>query len=67
MISLLPDGNQLFEAAGHIVLIMFPTDTPPGPSTTLYVGRLLFTMAADSVTELLSFKGNSTDICAALR
>ena len=51
---------------GHTVLILFPTDVPPGPSTILYVGRLIFTIDAASVYTFQSFSGNATDICAAI-
>ena len=34
-----PDDTTTFIAMGHFVLIMFPTDVPAGPSTTLYVGQ----------------------------
>jgi hypothetical protein len=47
------------------VLILFPTDVPAGPSTTLYVGRVVFTVVGDVFT-LRSTSGTATDICAAL-
>jgi hypothetical protein len=65
-VTINPDGSQLWTTTGHDVLILFPTDVPAGPSTTLYVGRLLFTVATDGVFTLLQFSGKSTDICAAL-
>jgi hypothetical protein len=40
------DGTATVENTGHNVLILFPTDVPAGPLTTLYVGRLVYT--ADS-------------------
>ncbi len=62
------DGTITEIVAGHVVLFLFPTDVPAGPSTTLYVGRLVYTY--DPVTfqnlNLQSFTGKSTDICAAL-
>jgi hypothetical protein len=51
---------------GHNVLILFPTDTPPGPSTTLYVGRVVFTVDTSSNFNLLQHDGQATDICATL-
>ena len=51
---------------GHLVLIMFPTDVPAGPSTTLYVGRVVFDVAPDRVFTLKETQGKSTDLCAAL-
>ncbi len=60
------DGSQTVTLTGHNILIMFPTDVPAGPSTTLYVGRVVFTVDADGVTTLMSTSGRATDICAAL-
>jgi hypothetical protein len=60
------DGSQTTTLTGHNVLILFPTDVPPGPSTTLYVGRVVFTVDANGVFTLKSTSGTATDICAAL-
>lgn len=61
------DGLQTWTSTGHIVLILFPTDVPAGPSTTLYVGRIVFTVDPSSgVFTLQSTSGKSVDICAAL-
>jgi len=60
------DGSQTWAIMGHIVLIFFPTDVPAGPSTTLYVGRVVFTIDASGIWTLKSTSGNSMDICAAL-
>jgi hypothetical protein len=60
------DGSQTVTATGHNVLILFPTDVPAGPSTTLYVGRVVFTVDDDGVFTLVSTSGTATDICAAL-
>jgi hypothetical protein len=51
---------------GHVVLILFPTDVPAGPSTTLYVGRLVYTVDQSAVFTVQGSSGKSTDICAAL-
>jgi hypothetical protein len=48
------------------VLIMFPTDEPAGPSTTLYVGRVVFDADAAFNFTLRSTRGTATDLCAAL-
>jgi len=63
-----PDGTQTWVTTGHELLIFFPTDNPPGPATTLYIGRLIFTLDPSSFTFLgiRSFTGKSVDICAAL-
>jgi hypothetical protein len=60
------DGSQTVTVTGHNVLILFPTDVPAGPSTTLYVGRVVFTVGVDGVFTLKSTSGTATDICAAL-
>jgi len=65
-ITILPDGSARYELAGHNILILFPTDIPAGPSTTLYVGRVVFTADASANFTVQSVAPNSTDICAAL-
>ena len=65
-ITLNRDGSQTWAVTGHNVLILFPTDVPAGPSTTLYVGRLVFTVDAKGVFTVQSASGTSTDICATL-
>jgi hypothetical protein len=60
------DGSQTVMLGGHNVLILFPTDVPAGPSTTLYVGRVVYTVDVNEVFTLQSTLGRSTDICAAL-
>ena len=63
-----PDGTQTWVTTGHELVVLFPTDMPPGPATTLYIGRLVFTLDPSSFTFLgiRSFTGKSIDICAAL-
>ena len=60
------DGTSTVVSTGHNILFLFPTDDPPGPSTTLYVGRIVFTIDASGNFTLLSTSGKSVDICAAL-
>jgi hypothetical protein len=61
-----PDGSQTVTMTGHTILIMFPTDVPAGPSTTLYIGRVVFTVDAEAVSTIKSTAGRRVDICAAL-
>jgi hypothetical protein len=61
-----PDGTQTVTNTGHNVVILFPTDVPAGPSTTLYIGKLVYTVDTSEVFTVQSFTGTSTDICAAL-
>jgi hypothetical protein len=51
------DGSQTVTLTGHNVLILFPTDVPAGPSTTLYVGRVVYTVDAQGVFMLQSTRG----------
>jgi hypothetical protein len=61
-----PDGSMTQILTGMNVLIMFPTDVPAGPSTTLYVGRVVVDFDASFNTTIRSTSGAATDICAAL-
>lgn len=60
------DGSQTVTTTGHNVLILFPSDVPAGPSTTLYVGRVVYTVDPAGVFTLVSTSGRAADICAAL-
>lgn len=60
------DGTSTSSVTGHNVLIFFPTDVPAGPSTTLYLGRVVYTVTTEGVWTLESTAGQSVDICAAL-
>jgi hypothetical protein len=49
------------------VLVLYPTDVPAGPSTTLYVGSVVYTVdLLTGVFTLNAHSGRTTDICAAL-
>src|SRR5215213_10216850 len=61
-----PNGSQTVVVTGHDVLIFFPTDVPAGPSTTLYVGKVVYTVDADFVFTLEGSSGPKRDICAEL-
>jgi hypothetical protein len=60
------DGSYTFVTTGHNILILFPTDIPAGPSTTLYVGRVVFSADSSFNFTLLDHRGTATDICQAL-
>lgn len=63
------DGSQSVSATGHNVLFMFPTDYPPGPSATLYTGRVNYTVAPPAMGgyfTVQSSSGQTVDICASL-
>lgn len=61
------DGSTTTVNTGHNILILFPTDVPAGPSTTLYVGRVVFTADSNANFVLQTHSGTATDICAALQ
>jgi hypothetical protein len=63
----LPNGSVYVETRGKTLQILFPTDVPAGPSTTLYTGKLTYTTTPDGITTLLSHHGHAEDVCAALR
>lgn len=64
------DGSQTVSSNGHNVLVLFPTDFPPGPATILYIGRVVYTVAPPAMGgfwTVRSFSGKTVDICAALQ
>jgi hypothetical protein len=61
-----PDGSSTVAITGHNVLILFPTDVPAGPSTTLHEGRVVYTVDTNEVFTVQQVSGKTTDICAAL-
>jgi hypothetical protein len=65
-VSFNPDGSSTYMTTGHNVLILFPSDVPAGPSTTLVVGQTVFTVDPNGVFTVLKISGTTTDICAAL-
>ena len=60
------DGTQTVQLTGHTVIILFPTDVPAGPSTTLVAGRIVFTVDQAEVFTVQQITGQQTDICALL-
>jgi hypothetical protein len=60
------DGTRTVTATGHQVLILFPTDVPAGPSTTLFVGRVVYTADAFDNFVVQSTSGKTRDLCAEL-
>lgn len=60
------DGSFTQTGTGHIVLILWPTDVPAGPSTTLYVGQVVISSDPSFKFTVEKESGNKTDICAAL-
>lgn len=62
-----PDGTQTVTGTGHNGLILFPTDIPAGPTTTQYIGRIVYNVdPATGVFRLVSTTGQEMDICAEL-
>jgi len=62
-----PDGTSTYTSTGHNGLVLFPTDVPAGPTTTQYIGRLVFDVAPDTgVFTLISTAGQARNICSEL-
>jgi hypothetical protein len=61
-----PDGTQTVSATGHNGLILFPSDVPAGPTTTHYIGRIVYTIDQNGVFTLVRTSNNQRDICAEL-
>jgi hypothetical protein len=59
-------GLQTVTSTGRFGLILFPTDVPPGPSTTEYVGRVVYTVNTDGVFTIKKVDAKKTDVCALL-
>lgn len=60
------DGSSIVVATGHNVLVLFPTDVPKGPSTTLYTGRVVYASTATNDFTILRVSGTTRDLCGEL-
>jgi hypothetical protein len=61
------NNTQTVTGTGHNGLILFPTDIPAGPTTTQYIGRLVYNIdLVTGVFTLVSTTGRERDICAEL-
>lgn len=60
------DGSSTVTATGHNLLVMFPKDIPPGPSTRIIVGRLVYSVSNDGVFNIQTITGKTSDICEIL-
>ena len=60
------DGTVVITTRGHVLIIWFPSDLPPGPWTSLHSGHLVYSLSPVGVGTLQSMNGNSTDVCTAL-
>jgi len=61
------EGNSTtVKTGGQLLLILFPSDSPPGPSTTLYTGKVVYTINQTNDFQLQSTAGRQIDICAEL-
>ena len=59
------DGSSTVQSTGHNVLILFPSDIPAGPTTTLYIGRVTYEVEG-GVFSITGSSGQTRDICAEL-
>jgi hypothetical protein len=60
------DGTLTVSATGHNGLALFPSDIPAGPTTTQYIGRIVYTIDENFVFTLVTTSGSQRDICAEL-
>jgi hypothetical protein len=60
------DGTTTVTVTGFNVLILFPSDDPAGPSTTLFVGRVVYTVDENGVFTIVNTSGRQEDLCAQL-
>jgi hypothetical protein len=60
------DGSTTTVLTGHNLVILFPSDDPPGPSTTLHTGRVVFKVDTAGTFTILKTTGRALDICATL-
>jgi hypothetical protein len=51
---------------GRIFVALFPTDFPPGPSSTITSGRQVISIAEDGAFHLVSRVGKVVDVCEEL-
>ena len=63
-----PDGvTETRTATGHNGLLLFPSDDPPGPTTTQYNGRIVYTYNTQTgFIQVIETSGHARDICAEL-
>lgn len=64
-----PDGTYTLTLTGHNIVIFFPTDEPPGPRSTLYLGKVVFTISdpvSNTILGIQQTSGKQVDICAIL-
>ncbi len=60
------DGSITLIAYGPSVLILFPTDSPPGPTFVINYGRYVANFTLSGQETLVSQSGTQFDVCAAL-
>lgn len=61
------DGTRTVTSSGHFAIIMFPTDVPAGPSTTQYVGTVVYDATPTDDFTIKSVNAKSTDVCKQLK
>lgn len=60
------NGIRTVTSTGHFGIIMFPADRPAGPSTTQYVGTVVYKATKTDRFTITSEQGQETDVCAQL-
>lgn len=61
------EGAVTARSTGHNVIVMFPSDVPAGPSTTLYAGRVAYDVGEGNSFTITGSSGRTVDICAELQ
>jgi hypothetical protein len=65
-ISTAADGTTTVVINGSAIGFNAPTDTPPGPSSIMNIGRLTLVVSPDGNSTITHLSGNTTDLCAAV-
>jgi hypothetical protein len=60
------DDSTTLTLTGQNLLILGPTDTPAGPTTTVHTGRIVATVDENGRFTTTSTSGQSLDVCATL-
>jgi hypothetical protein len=59
-------GSYVLTINGTGWLVLFPSDIPAGPSTTVFSGNLVIKERPGGVYEVTKFTGRKIDVCAAI-
>lgn len=60
------EGASVFTITGTGWVVLFPTDIPEGPSTTVFSGKLVVKEGPAGVFTVTQWTGKKVDVCAAI-